>query len=150
MKKKYLLLLLCVPLLVTGCGKVPELQNGQQVIVEVNGKQFTAEEFFDELKENYGTSALINLVSNYYLYGINTINVIYDPNTIYELRYLITDGKIDIDNIIGDNGGEILRDEDNNIIAKKYELNDFNVLVCENDKNILANKSFELNKDLCY
>lgn len=65
MKKKYLLLLLCVPLLVSGCGKVPELQNGQQIVVELNGKQFTAEEFFDELKENYGTSALINLVSNY-------------------------------------------------------------------------------------
>ena len=65
MKKKYLLLLLCVPLLVTGCGKVPELQNGQQVIVEVNGKQFTAEEFFDELKDDYGTSVLVNLVSNY-------------------------------------------------------------------------------------
>ena len=65
MKKKYLLLLLCLPLLVTGCGKVPELQNGQQVVVEVDGKQFTAEEFFDELKANYGTSALVNLVSNY-------------------------------------------------------------------------------------
>ena len=49
MKKKYLLLLLCVPLLVSGCGKVPELQNGQQIVVELNGKQFTAEEFFDEL-----------------------------------------------------------------------------------------------------
>lgn len=106
-------------------------------------------EFTYDIKTNSNLD-LINLVSNYYLYGINTINVIYDPNTIYELRYLITDGKIDIDNIIGDNGGEILRDEDNNIIAKKYELNDFNVLVCENDKNILANKSFELNKDLCY
>ena len=65
MKKKYLLLLLCIPLLMTGCGKVPELQNGQQVIVEVNGKQFTAEEFFDELKADYGTSVLVNLVSNY-------------------------------------------------------------------------------------
>ena len=65
MKKNYLLLLLCLPLLVTGCGKVPELQNGQQVVVEVDGKQFTAEEFFDELKANYGTSALVNLVSNY-------------------------------------------------------------------------------------
>lgn len=65
MKKKYLLILLCLPLLVTGCGKVPELQNGQQVVVELNGKQFTAEEFFDELKDSYGTSVLVNLVNNY-------------------------------------------------------------------------------------
>lgn len=65
MKKKYLLLLLCFPLLVTGCGKVPELQDGKQVVVELDGKQFTAEEFFEELKESYGTSTLVNLVSNY-------------------------------------------------------------------------------------
>ena len=63
--KKYLFILLCVPLLLTGCGKVPELQNGQQVVVEINGKQFTAEELFDELKQSYGTSALVNLVRNY-------------------------------------------------------------------------------------
>ena len=64
-KKKYLLLLLCLPLLMTGCKKIPQLQDGKQVIVEVNGKQFTAEEFFDELKEAGGTGVLINLVSNY-------------------------------------------------------------------------------------
>lgn len=64
-KKKYLLLLLCLPLLMTGCKKIPQLQDGKQVIVEVNGKQFTAEEFFDELKEAGGTSVLVNLVSNY-------------------------------------------------------------------------------------
>ena len=65
MKKKYLMLLLCLPLLITGCKKIPQLQDGKQVIVEVNGKQFTAEEFFDELKEISGTGVLINLVNNY-------------------------------------------------------------------------------------
>ena len=65
MKKKYLMLLLCLPLLMTGCKKIPQLQDGKQVIVEVNGKQFTAEEFFDELKEISGTGVLINLVNNY-------------------------------------------------------------------------------------
>lgn len=64
-KKKYLLLLLCLPLLMTGCKKIPVLQDGKQVIVEINGKQFTAEEFFDELKEISGTGVLINLVNNY-------------------------------------------------------------------------------------
>ncbi len=65
MKKKYLLLLLCLPLLMTGCKKIPQLQDGKQVIVEINGKQFTAEEFFDELKEISGTGVLVNLVNNY-------------------------------------------------------------------------------------
>ena len=62
---KYLLLLLCVPLLVTGCKKVPKLENGQEVVVEIEGKQFTAEELFDALKEDYGTSVLVNMVDKY-------------------------------------------------------------------------------------
>ena len=65
MKRKYLLLFLCLPLLMTGCKKIPTLQDGKQIVVEINGKQFTAEEFFDELKEISGTGVLINLVNNY-------------------------------------------------------------------------------------
>lgn len=65
MKKKYLLLLLCLPLLVTGCKYEPKLVDGKEVVVELNGKQFTAEEFFEELKDVNGTSVLINLVNNY-------------------------------------------------------------------------------------
>lgn len=63
--KKYLLLLLCIPLLVTGCKKVPKLDNGQEIVVELNGKQFTANELFNALKEDYGTSVLINLVDKH-------------------------------------------------------------------------------------
>lgn len=65
MKKKYLLLLLCIPLLVTGCKHEPVLVDGKEVVVELNGKQFTAEEFYDELKNVNGTGVLINLVNNY-------------------------------------------------------------------------------------
>lgn len=62
---KYLLLLLCLPLLVTGCKKVPKLADGKEVIVEIGDKQYTAEEFFDAMKEDYGTSVLINMVDKY-------------------------------------------------------------------------------------
>ena len=65
MKKKYLLLLLCLPLLVTGCKYEPKLLDGKEVIVELNGKQFTAEDFYEELKEVNGTGVLINLVNKY-------------------------------------------------------------------------------------
>ena len=65
MKKKYLLLLLCLPLLVTGCKYEPKLVDGKEVVVELNGKQFTAEEFYEELKDINGTGVLINLVNNY-------------------------------------------------------------------------------------
>lgn len=65
MKRKYLLLLLCIPLLITGCKQVPKLENGQEVVVELNGKQFTAEELFEALKEDYGTQVLVNMIDKY-------------------------------------------------------------------------------------
>jgi len=63
--KKYLLLLLCVPLLATGCTKVPKLSDGKEIIVELEGKQFSAEDFFDALKEEYGASVLVNMVDKF-------------------------------------------------------------------------------------
>ena len=63
--KKYLLLLLCIPLLITGCKQIPKLDNGQEVIVELNGKQFSANELFDALKKDYGTQVLVNMVDKY-------------------------------------------------------------------------------------
>lgn len=65
MKKGKYLLLLCALFLITGCKNTPKLENGQEVVVEIEGKQFTADDFFKELKEEYGTSVLISLVDNY-------------------------------------------------------------------------------------
>lgn len=65
MKKGKYLLLLCALFLVTGCKNTPKLENGQEVVVEIEGKQFSAEEFYEELKEEYGTSVLVNLVDKY-------------------------------------------------------------------------------------
>lgn len=63
--KKYALLLLCLPLVLTGCRKEVALQDGKQVVAEINGKQFTAEDLFDELKGTYGTAALVNMIDTY-------------------------------------------------------------------------------------
>ena len=95
------------------------------------------------------TKNLKILLNNYYLYGIDSINVKYSNNSIYELNYVLTDGKINIGDIMNNIGGEILRDSENIIVAKKYELDDFNIMVCENDKTIFANKNYELNANLC-
>lgn len=65
MKKKMLLLALASLLIVTGCEKSPKLQNGQEVVVEINGKQFTTEEFYEELKDAAGASILVNMVDGY-------------------------------------------------------------------------------------
>ena len=42
-----------------------------------------------------------------------------------------------------------LYDEEEVLQAKLYELDKFNVLVCENDKKIIGNKDFDLTIDLC-
>lgn len=100
---------------------------------------------------NSNDTNLISLVSeqNYYLYGISALNLKYANNAIYELSYLITDSRITLDDIIGDTSATNLYNEEEALIAKSYELEKFNVLVCENDKKIIANKNFELNINLC-
>lgn len=67
MKKitKLSIILLCLPLVLVGCKKVPTLQDGKQVVAEINGKQFTAEDLFDALKERGGMSVLVNMVNEY-------------------------------------------------------------------------------------
>ena len=105
-------------------------------------------EYDYEIEENDSTD-LVNLTGNYYLYGISSFHISYAPDAIYELSYLITDGRISIEDIVNDTGGEILRNDELVTVAKKYDLNDFNALVCENEKIILANKNYDLNIDLC-
>ena len=67
MKKLRLLLpLLCMGLVVTGCGKtIPTLEDGKQVIAELEGKNITVEELYAELKSQGGSSVLINLIDEF-------------------------------------------------------------------------------------
>lgn len=66
MKKKLIVLCLCSLLIVTGCGKkVPKLEDGKEVVAEVEGKQITADDLYSALKEQGGTSTLVNLIDEY-------------------------------------------------------------------------------------
>ena len=49
-------------LLVTGCGKVPKLENGQDAIVTLKGEDISANDLYDELKERYALDALLKLI----------------------------------------------------------------------------------------
>lgn len=64
MKKKLLTIIACT-LLLTGCGKIPKLENGEEVIAELEGKSFTANDLYEDLKNSYGTSLLVNMIDNY-------------------------------------------------------------------------------------
>lgn len=66
MRKKGLIVAMSALLLMTtGCVKAPKLENGQEVIAEMEGKQYTADDLYNELKESYGTTALVNMIDEY-------------------------------------------------------------------------------------
>lgn len=130
-------------------GRVDKYENGTITLKDAYTIPSNIYEKFIYEVELSDSTQITNLIDNYYLYGIKTLNIKYAENAIYELSYLIADGKITIDDIIGNSGGEILKDENDNIIAKKYELNDFNVLVCENSNYIFVNKKINIDKNFC-
>lgn len=64
MKKKALCLLAVLGLIVTtACGN-PKLKNGEEVIAKINGKEYTADELYKELKGKYGYSTVINWIDS--------------------------------------------------------------------------------------
>lgn len=49
-------------LLVTGCGKVPKLENGQDAVVTLKGEDISVDTLYNEVKERYALDALLNLI----------------------------------------------------------------------------------------
>ena len=65
--KKTIRNLACVSLAVlmlAGCGKVPKLKDGSELVIELNGLKMTTEEFYQKLKDSYGTNTLINSIDD--------------------------------------------------------------------------------------
>lgn len=63
--KKTIRNLICVSLAVlmlAGCGKIPKLKDGSELVIELDGLKMTTEEFYQKLKDNYGTYTLINSI----------------------------------------------------------------------------------------
>lgn len=69
MTKKHMkvILISCLSiLLVTGCGKIPKLSNGDEVVVKIKDKEFSANEYYEKLKESDNTSSiLVGLVDEF-------------------------------------------------------------------------------------
>ena len=64
-KKKLFAVVLAGSLLLTGCGKVASLKNGEEVVAKLNGKTITAEELYDELKNQGGATTLTNMIDEF-------------------------------------------------------------------------------------
>lgn len=76
--KKTIRNLVCISLTVlmlTGCGKIPQLKDGSELIIELDGLKMTTEEFYEKLKDNYGTYTLINSIDELLL------NKVYETNS---------------------------------------------------------------------
>jgi len=59
---KYLKTGICIgliTLLLTGCGN-PKLKDGSELLLEMDGVKLSIEDFYQELKDNYGTSVMVN------------------------------------------------------------------------------------------
>ena len=59
MKKKIALMLCFGLFLVTGCGKVPQLKNGEEVFFKINGKNVSANDVYEDLREKYARDSII-------------------------------------------------------------------------------------------
>ena len=64
MKKKVILTLCLSLLLLTSCGKVPKLKDGEELFLSVNDKNISATDFYSELKDKVGKDVLIELVDS--------------------------------------------------------------------------------------
>ena len=62
--KKKLIGLSAILLLATGCGKIPELKNGEQAIVSFgkDGEMISVDDFYKKIKDNFGLGTLINMI----------------------------------------------------------------------------------------
>lgn len=60
-KALYLVTVLALVLTATACGN-PKLKNGEEVVAQINGKSYTADDLYKELKGQYGYSKVMNWV----------------------------------------------------------------------------------------
>ena len=83
---------MCAMVMVAGCSKSPKLSNGEEVVASVDGKEFTANELYDSMKNQYGTSILIDMIDSYIAsqeIGDNDAASVYASSVIsqYKLQY---------------------------------------------------------------
>lgn len=66
--KKKLILATAILLLMSGCGEVPKLSNGDDAVVTFeNGDMISANDLYEEVKDDYALSAIINMIDKHIL-----------------------------------------------------------------------------------
>jgi foldase protein PrsA len=65
MKKRILGLCLVTVLLVTGCTNSPKLEDGKEIVAEIDGFKVTAEELYDAMKKETGINILMDEIDGF-------------------------------------------------------------------------------------
>lgn len=90
-EKKLLLCLIAVLLLVTSCGKVPKLENGQEAVVTLKkGESISVDDLYTEMKDKYSLSVLLDMVDEQLLtkiYPEDDEEKQYLDNQLEQLQY---------------------------------------------------------------
>lgn len=60
--KKLFVLLIGVLLVVTSCGKVPKLENGQDAVVSLEDGDISVDQLYTEMKEKYALNVLLDMI----------------------------------------------------------------------------------------
>ena len=61
--KKKIVLAMALTLLLTGCGKVPKLENGKDAVVSFkNGDKISVDDLYTQMKDKYALSILVNMI----------------------------------------------------------------------------------------
>lgn len=60
--KKILALSLATILLISGCGKIPKLENGQDAVVTIKNGDISVDDLYESVKDRYALSTLIDMI----------------------------------------------------------------------------------------
>lgn len=78
-------LLLIINIIVVVVGHKAKLVNGKEIIASIDGKDITTDEVYNEIKTNYGTNALINMIDNFIISKEIKDNSTYDKSAQSEV-----------------------------------------------------------------
>ena len=122
-------------------------ESDDQTIIYLNDAVIIKSDLYTKyelLVNNINSREKIKKDEKLYYLGIQGIFYKYDENNIYEIDYLLLDKRENLENLIGDISPSEL-DE----VHKLYELENYNIVVCENEDIIFANKDITKLQNVC-
>ncbi|MBQ6840976.1 MAG: hypothetical protein IJO63_02520 [Bacilli bacterium] len=99
---------------------------------------------YELLVNNIDSKEKTKIDENVYYLGLQGIFYKYDENNIYEIDYMLSDKRVTLESLIGEITPSMIED-----VHELYELESYNIVVCENKDIIFANKDITNLKKVC-